>query len=79
MTSSGVLHVYKLNNYPKKDSYGWKYDGNRKSYYSKKLLSLERRIKSLNLPWIVKDEEVYERVLSDEWDDDEANILSVGG
>ena len=75
MTSSGVLHVYKTFDERYKKGFSWIYDNNRNSYHATTLLKLEQRIKSLNLPWIVKDDETYERVISSEWEDDEFNIL----
>ena len=72
MTSSGVLHVHKLK---RSNGISWKYDNNRTYYRSDSLLKLKMIIEELNLPWIVKDDDVYEKVISDELEDVDVNVL----
>ena len=61
MSASGILHVYKNSLY-------WRYEyvknGKLKTIYDKSLFALEKKVKSLNLSWIIKDEEVYEENIS---------------
>lgn len=65
MSRSGVLHVHRS---MKKNNHYWKYsyhkNGKLKSIYDRSLFALEKRVKSLNLSWIVKDEELYEENIS---------------
>lgn len=77
MTSSGVLYVHKIRNQRLKKGFSWAYSHNSKYYYATSLLRLEKRIRALKLPWIVTDDEVYEEVLSQEWEDDDINVLAM--
>jgi len=73
MSSSGVLYVRKN---LLKNGFNWQYiytkNGKLKSIYDKSLFALKKKVKSLNLSWIIKDEEIYEENISrdlEEFDD----------
>ena len=65
MSGSGVLHVYRSR---KRNNIYWVYkyikNGKWKYLYNRSLFALERRVKSLNLSWIVKNDELYEANIS---------------
>ena len=65
MSKSGVLHVHSS---MKNNGMYWQYqymeDGKLKSLYNRSLFALEKKVKSLNLSWIVRDEEKYEENIS---------------
>lgn len=73
MTSSGVLHVHKNS---KSKKYNWSYSNNTTTVSDTTLLSLESKIKSMGLPWVIRGDEVYERVISEEWDDDDFSLMN---
>ena len=79
MTTSGVLQVHRR---IKKGIINWEYNymikGKNKIMHSNSLFDLERRVKSLNLSWIIRDEDIYEDNISRELEDmDDICILDV--
>lgn len=79
MTTSGVLHVHRR---MRKGTLNWEYaytiNGKNKIIYSKSLFELERRVKSMNLSWTVKDEDIYEDNITRELEEmDDVCILDV--
>ncbi|WP_407391471.1 hypothetical protein [Methanobrevibacter sp.] len=62
MSSSGVLKVYRKGN--SSWVYNYHEEGKLKALYDKSLFKLEKKVKKLNLAWIIKDEELYEELIS---------------
>ena len=76
MTKSGVLYVHRKST---QKGISWTYDHNRNSYNSQSILRLKKMIEDAGLPWIVRDEYVYESVLTDELESMNVNAINIDG
>ncbi|MBR0271176.1 MAG: hypothetical protein IJQ68_04185 [Methanobrevibacter sp.] len=70
---SGVLNVYHRKTYSKK-SY-WLYKFEETEITDSELFSLEKKVKELNLPWVILKDSLYESNISNDLAHDEGFSL----